>query len=139
MEISVKYNLNVEDVSIERHHRTDKPTCIDFYFRPTCIDFYFDQPLIAPVGSMLINTYTLSVNAYMYPSYYKELSEEDAFELGISQIEKMLNYSITDEELDNIVMYFDGNKIVFLKDIDDKNFIKDFKKLLKTAIIDKQI
>lgn len=130
MEISVKYNLNVEGVSIERHHRTDKPTCIDFYF---------DQPLIAPAGSMLINTYVLTVNAHKYSSYYEEMSEEDAFNLGVSQIEKILDYSITDEELDNIVMYFDGNKIVFLKDIDDKNFIKEFKKLLKTAIIDKQI
>ena len=130
MEITVKYNLNVEAVSIERHHRTDKPICIDFYF---------DKPLIAPAGSMLINTYVLTVNAHKYSSYYEEMSEEDAFNLGVSQIEKILDYSITDEELDNIVMYFDGNKIVFLKDIDDKNFIKDFKKLLKTAIIDKQI
>lgn len=130
MEISVKYNLNVEEVSVERHPRTKKPTCIDFYF---------DKPLIVHVGSMLINTYGFAVNAYMYSCYYEELSEKDAFELGISQIEKMLDCSITDEEFDNIVMHFDGDKIIYIKDIDDKNFIEEFKKLLKTAIIDEQI
>ena len=131
MKFTINYETNVATVNIDKYYSDGKQYGIHFYF---------DKPIIFTIGNNVYTKSSYYIGVYFYDMFYPEMPVNEAYKLGYEHIGKLLDGTMTDKEFGDLVIEHSKDAgIKFIRDIEDKEFVKNFIKLLRTAMIDYQL